>query len=70
VQVAHEIAFTIPRDAIAQDQVLHASADVDRVDLDPRQVVQRRSDGWARSVEQDGATMEPAGVGAGKGKRR
>lgn len=42
MKMAHQVAFPVSSDPIAQNQIVHPSADVDWIDLNPRQVPQRR----------------------------
>jgi hypothetical protein len=39
--MAHEIALAIAGDAVAQNEIVHAAADIDRIDLHTAEVTQR-----------------------------
>ena len=52
VQVAQEAALPVAGDPVAQDVVVHAPGDVDRVDLDVTEVGDGRGDVGRRSVKQ------------------
>ena len=51
MKVPHEIAFAIGHDAIAQNEIVHPSAYVDRIDLHITVVTQRRRDAGQRRIE-------------------
>ena len=61
MEKAHEIAFAVACDAVAQDQVVHASADVDRVDLHVAVVGEGGGEIGCRRREQQGPTDETTG---------
>jgi hypothetical protein len=48
VQVAHQVALAIAGDAIAQNQVVHPPADIERIDLDVPMPVEGGTDVWIR----------------------
>jgi hypothetical protein len=63
VQVAHEAALAVVAHAVAQDEIVHAPADVDRVDLDVAVMSERC--GYARKglIEAEGAPQKSASHG-------
>jgi hypothetical protein len=63
VQVPHQFAFAIAVDAIAEDEVVHPAADIDRVDLNVTQVSQGGRHIRRRGVEEQGPAEETAGDG-------
>ena len=63
VEKTHEIAFAIAGDAVAQDQVVHASADVDRVNLNVALVGERGGKIGRGRREQKRAADKRAGNG-------
>src|SRR4051812_16315993 len=69
VEVAHEVTFAVAADAIAQDEVVHATAHVDRVDLDVPVV--RQGGGQVRRglIQQQRAPHEAAGAVGIEAKR-
>ena len=50
MQMPREIALAIAGDAIAQNQIMHAPADIDRIDLDVAVVRERGGDVRMRSI--------------------
>ena len=58
VEVAHEAALAVALHAMPQDQVVHASADIDRINLDVAVVGERGADVRDGGVEQQRAPQE------------
>jgi hypothetical protein len=58
--MAHQIAFAVIIDAVAQDVVMHSPGDVDRVNLDVAVVGEGRAYVWSRFVEQERAAHKSA----------
>ena len=56
-----EVAFTIVPDTVAQDEIVHSTADVDRIDLNVPLVLQDRGDRRAGHVEKLRPAHELAG---------
>ncbi|MEJ1972301.1 MAG: hypothetical protein WDM96_07510 [Lacunisphaera sp.] len=69
MQVAHQVAFAVVADAIAQDQIMHPAADVDRVDLDIAVMGEGGGEIGRRLVQQQGAPHEATGGGGIDGER-
>jgi len=65
VEKTHEIALAITSDAIAQDQIVHASADVDRINLHVAVVGESRGQIGRGRREQERAADKRAGGGGG-----
>ena len=61
VNVAHQIAFAIICHAVAQDQVVHATADIDRIDLHETVMIKRGGDIRSGLIEKQGPLHKPAG---------
>jgi hypothetical protein len=70
VEVAHEVALAVARHAVAEDEVVHAAAHVDRVDLHVGVVREGGGDVGRGGVEEHRAAVEAAGVGGGDVARR
>jgi len=58
VKVLDQIAFPIIRDSVSQDQVVHSSGNVDRVDLDVAVMGDRGGDVWCRLIKKMDASEE------------
>jgi hypothetical protein len=58
MEVTHEVALAIAHDAVPQDMVVHAAADVDGIDLDVPVVREGGADVRNGGVEQQRAAME------------
>ena len=69
VQMAHEVAFTMPGHAVAEDVVVHAAADIDRIDLHKTELIEYRSDVRRGLIEQDGAAVKTPGQQRGNFER-
>ena len=69
VNVAHQIAFAIVGHAVAQDQIVHAPADIDRVDLHESVVIKRGGDIGSGLIEKQGPLHKPAGCFRGNLER-
>jgi len=65
VDVAHEVAFAIVGHAVAQDQVVHATADIDRIDLQETVVFKCSGDIRSGLIEKQGPLHKPAGCFTG-----
>ena len=61
VEMAHEIALAVAGHAVAQDKIVHAPADVDRVDLHVAVISEGRGDVGVRCIEPEDAAKEAAG---------
>lgn len=71
VEMAHEIALAVTGDAVAQDEIVHASADVDRIDLHETVMRERGGDVGRRLIEQETGAGETArGEGRNVERRR
>src|SRR5687768_15481381 len=55
----HQVAFTIFRDAISQDEIVHPPANVERIDLNISVVQQRSLDVAMRLIEAEHVTDKP-----------
>jgi hypothetical protein len=60
MEMAHEIPFAIIADAIPQDEIMHATADVDRIDLNVAVVGESVPDVGDWFVEQQRSTHKAA----------
>jgi hypothetical protein len=69
VQVPHEVALAIARHAGAQDEVVHATADVDGVDLHVAVVRERGAYVGGGRAEQRRVAVKSAGVIGGDAER-
>ncbi len=69
VEVAHQVALAVIADAVAQDEIVHATADIDGVDLHVAHVSEGGGDVGDGRVEEDGVTGEAAGVKRGEDER-
>jgi hypothetical protein len=65
VKVSHQVAFAVAGHAMTKDQVVHASTDIDRIDLHVAVVSERGANIADGSVEQQLASQEATGCGAG-----
>ena len=70
VDVRVQITLAVAGDAIAQDQVVHPAADIERVDLHVAEVGEGRRHVGPRRVEQERPTEKSAGGQAGDLERR
>ena len=61
MQMTHQVTLPVAGHAVAQDEVVHASADIDRVDLDIAVVAEGGAEAGGRGVQQQGAAHEAAG---------
>src|SRR5687767_10707883 len=61
MEVAHEIALTIGRDAVPEDEVVHAPANVERVDLHIPMAGERRRYIGVRGCEAERPAEKAAG---------
>lgn len=68
MQVAHEVAFTVAGHAVAQDEIVHAAADVDRIDLHIAEMRDHAGDGAGGRIDQRGPAQEAAGGLGGDGE--
>lgn len=64
-----QAALAVVPDTVAEDEVVHAPGDIDRVDLDVVVVGEGGGDAGCWRVEQQGAAHEPAGGDRGDGER-
>jgi hypothetical protein len=63
--MTHEVAFTVTANAVAQNEIVHAPADVDRIDLDVAMVGEGRRDVGRGFVEKQRPTQKlPGGEGS------
>jgi len=62
MKMADEVAFAIPGHAVAEDEVVHPAADVDRVNLGETMVSECGIDTGSRCIEQKRAAVEAAGI--------
>ncbi|MEY3773801.1 MAG: hypothetical protein RLZZ129_581 [Verrucomicrobiota bacterium] len=69
VDVAHEVALAVAGDAVAEDEVVHAAADVDRINLHEAVVREGGGDIGGRGIQQQRPAHEAAGVGGGNLER-
>lgn len=69
VKMAHEIAFTVGDDAVAQNKIVHATAYVDRVDLHVTKVSEGGGEVGRGLGEQKRAVDEAAGFGRSEFQR-
>ena len=70
VEEAHQVSLAVAGHAIAQDEIVHATRDIDRVDLDVAVVRKCRADVGMWSIQAQGGMREAAGGGAAQCKRR
>jgi len=68
VEVALQVVLAIAGHAVAEDEVVHAAAHVDGVELHVAVVRERGSDVGERRVEPEGAAKEAAGGLGGGGQ--
>ena len=61
MHMAHEILLAIAAHPMAQNVIVHAAADIDRVNLDEAVVIQGGADPVQWGVEQDCAPVKAAG---------
>ena len=61
VQMPHEFAFAVARHTVAENVIVHASADVDRVNLHVPVMRENRGDVGDGLVEENGAPMKTPG---------
>jgi hypothetical protein len=54
----HEIALAVASDAIAKDEIVHPTADVDRVDLNITEMFEGMVDASDRFIEQHSTTVK------------
>jgi hypothetical protein len=59
--MAHEVTFAVGGHAVAQDEVVHAAADIDRIDLDVAVVGEGRADVGAGFIHHKRPTLETSG---------
>ncbi len=62
VDVAEEVTFAVVAHAVAEDEVVHPAADVQRIDLDVSVMGEGGGDIRCGRVEQQRAALEAAGV--------
>src|SRR5688500_7479374 len=70
VQEAHEVAFTIAENSIAQNQVVHRPADIERINLHVAVMVECGGDRRMRGLERVRASEEQARGPRTDNKRR
>lgn len=57
-----ELSLVVVGDAISEDQIMHAPAHIDRVDLDITHVSQRIADRGNGRIKAEGVDLESAGL--------
>ena len=60
MQMPHEIALAVAADAMAQDVIVHATADVDGINLHKAQMIERRADIRKTGIKAGGLPHEAA----------
>jgi hypothetical protein len=69
VHVPHQVAHAVTGDAVAQDEVVHAPADIDRIDLHVPVVAERRVDPGRGRIKQQRPAHEAPRRGRGDFER-
>jgi len=62
MQVAQQVALAISSHAIAQDEIVHPSANVDRIDLNKPAMRQCGGDIGRGGIEEQSTAMKAAGI--------
>jgi len=69
MESTNEVALGITSDAVAKDEIVHASTDINGIDLNETEVSERSLQGRQWLIEQQRAPVETAGVERRKAER-